>query len=83
MILLQVVLLVLAVAYVAVAYLARAQRQPTGHKAQPWHHAAWRRDMTAHEVKLYREMQAHWRREARRTYRKINYSKNNTHGTKK
>jgi hypothetical protein len=84
MIVLQCLLLLLAVAYVAVAYLTHTRRRATGqNQNSAWHHVAWRRDMTAHEIKIYREMQAHWRREARKTYRRLNYDKKISYGNTK
>lgn len=80
MIALQVVLFVLALVYVAVALYIKTHRRPAGPSTPPWHHAAWRRDLTAQETKIYREMQAHWRREARKTYRRINYDKKISYG---
>lgn len=80
MIVLQFVLMPLAIIYVAIAYLARTRRPGTGQAPGVWHHAAWRRDLTAHETKIYREMHAHWRREARKTYRRINYDKKISYG---
>lgn len=80
MIALQVVLFVLALVYVAVAFYTKTHRHPTGSATPPWYRATWRRDLTAHEIKIYREMQAHWRREARKTYRRINYDKNLKYG---
>lgn len=81
MIVLQFLLMLLAVAYVAVACVTHTRRRATGQNEAPkWHHAAWRRDLTAHEIKIYREMQAHWRREARKTYRRINYDKKISYG---
>jgi hypothetical protein len=35
----------------------------------------WRRDLTAHETKIYNEMQAHWRRESRKVYKRLAYDK--------
>jgi|694.fasta_scaffold11230_30 hypothetical protein len=71
------VLLLLAALYVAMAFYDRTRRRNTGH---PWAHSTWRRDLTAHEIKMYREMHAHWRREARKTYRRINYDKKISYG---
>lgn len=36
----------------------------------------WRRDLTAHETEIYNQMQAHWRRESRKVYKRLNYEKN-------
>lgn len=80
MIALQVVLFVLALVYVAVALHIKTHRRPAGPSTPPRYRATWRRDLTAHEIKIYREMQAHWRREARKTYRRINYDKNLKYG---
>lgn len=71
------VLVLLAALYVAMAFHDRTRRRNTGH---PLRNATWRRDLTAHETKIYREMHAHWRREARKTYRRINYDKKISYG---
>lgn len=83
MIVLQSVFLFLALVYVAVALYIKTHRRPAGPSTPPWYHATWRRDLTAHEIKIYREMQAHWRREARKTYRRINYDKKISYGNSK
>jgi hypothetical protein len=38
----------------------------------------WRRDMTAHEIKIYNEMRRHWQKQAKITYKKIRYEHRNT-----
>jgi hypothetical protein len=69
MIYLQITLLILACLYVYFAY--KVKTKDTGPVFDP-RLKTWRRDMTAHEVKLYNEMRRHWAKQAKATYKKIN-----------
>lgn len=69
MIYLQLTLFFVACLYIYVAY--KAKTKDTAPVFDP-RLKTWRRDMTAHEVKLYNEMRRHWAKQAKVTYKKIN-----------
>ena len=69
MIYLQITFLVLAFVYVYLAYKAKTKQ--TAPVFDP-RLKTWRRDLTAHEVKIYNEMRRHWAKQAKATYKKIN-----------
>jgi hypothetical protein len=61
-------------AFVVIAYFAIAFRDKTKTTVPVFdpRTKTWRRDLTAHEVKLYNEMRRHWSKQAKATYKKIN-----------
>lgn len=68
-------------ALVAITYIALGFRDKTRIKQTAYFDPrlkTWRRDMTAHEIKLYNEMRRHWQKQAKITYKKINYANRNT-----
>jgi len=69
MIYLQITFLILAFVYVYLAYKAKTKQ--TAPVFDP-RLKTWRRDLTAHEVKIYNEMRRHWAKQAKATYKKIN-----------
>jgi hypothetical protein len=74
MIYLQLTLFFVACLYIYVAY--KAKTKDTAPVFDP-RLKTWRRDMTAHEVKVYNEMRRHWQKQAKITYKKINYANRN------
>lgn len=76
MIYLNITLILIAAIYIALAFKDKTrQRQPAYFDPRL---KTWRRDMTAHEVKVYNEMRRHWSKQAKETYKKINYANRNT-----
>ena len=70
------ILLVLAVViYVSLAFRDKTrEKQPAVFDPRL---KTWRRDMTAHEIEIYNEMRRHWQKQAKATYKKINYANRN------
>ena len=76
MIYLNITLILIAVIYIALAFKDKTrQRQPAYFDPRL---KTWRRDMTAHEIQVYNEMRRHWAKQAKATYKKINYANRNT-----
>jgi len=69
MIYLQITFLILACIYVYLAY--KNKTKYTAPVFDP-RLKTWRRDLTAHEVKIYNVMRRHWAKQAKATYKKIN-----------
>jgi len=76
MIFLNITLVVVAIVYVAFAFQDKTRTKQTA-VFDP-RLKTWRRDMTAHEVKVYNEMRKHWQKQAKITYKKIRYEHRNT-----
>ena len=75
MIILNLALILVALIYVSLAFRDKTrEKQPTVFDPRL---KTWRRDMTAHEVKVYNEMRRHWQKQAKATYKKINYANRN------
>lgn len=75
MIVLNLALILVALIYVSLAFRDKTrEKQPTVFDPRL---KTWRRDMTAHEVKVYNEMRRHWQKQAKATYKKINYANRN------
>lgn len=71
----------LALILTALIYISLAFRDKTRTKEPAYFDPrlkTWRRDMTAHEIQLYNEMRRHWAKQAKITYKKINYANRNT-----
>lgn len=75
MIVLNFTLILAVLIYVSLAFRDKTrQKQPAVFDPRL---KTWRRDMTAHEVKVYNEMRRHWQKQAKITYKKINYANRN------
>ena len=75
MIVLNFTLILAALIYVSLAFRDKTrEKQPAVFDPRL---KTWRRDMTAHEVKVYNEMRRHWHKQAKITYKKINYANRN------
>ena len=75
MIILNLALILVALIYVSLAFRDKTrEKQPTVFDPRL---KTWRRDTTAHEVKVYNEMRRHWQKQAKATYKKINYANRN------
>jgi len=75
MIFLNISLAVVAVIYIALAFQDKARRKQN--RIFDPRLKTWRRDMTAREIKIYNEMRRHWQKQAKATYKKINYANRN------
>lgn len=76
MIILNLALILAALIYVSLAFKDKTRtKEPVYFDPRL---KTWRRDMTAHEVKIYNEMRRHWHKQAKETYKKINYANRNT-----
>ena len=75
MIVINFTLILAALIYVSLAFRDKTrEKQPAVFDPRL---KTWRRDMTAHEVKVYNEMRRHWHKQAKITYKKINYANRN------
>lgn len=75
MIVLNFTLILAALIYVSLAFRDKTrEKQPAVFDPRL---KTWRRDMTAHEIKIYNEMRRHWSKQAKITYKKINYANRN------
>lgn len=87
MIVLNLILIIAVIIYVSLSFKDKTRiKEPVYFDPRL---KTWRRDMTAHEVKVYNEMREHWQREAKKIMnkwqkiakennKKINYANRNT-----
>lgn len=75
MIFLNLALILAALIYVSLAFRDKTRTKETVYFDPRL--KTWRRDMTAHEIKIYNEMRRHWHKQAKITYKKINYANRN------
>ena len=76
MIYLNITLVLIAITYIALAFKDKTRvKEPAYFDPRL---KTWRRDMTAHEIQVYNEMRRHWAKQAKITYKKINYANRNT-----
>ena len=76
MIFLNITLAVVACIYIALGFRDKTRTKQTA-VFDP-RLKTWRRDMTAHEIKIYNEMRRHWQKQAKITYKKIRHEHRNT-----
>ena len=68
----------IALCYVVI-FLIDCKRHKSNVKVFNPRHKSWRRDMTGHELEIYNQMRRHWAKQAKTTYRKINYERKNNY----
>lgn len=75
MIILNLTLILAALIYVSLAFRDKTRaKEPVYFDPRL---KTWRRDMTAHEIEVYKQMRRHWHKQAKATYKKINYANRN------